>query len=450
MLPRRTAPPVREEKIGGLYQGSSLRFADVSVSEAGQYDVAFAYLSGDPRGADIRVNDGAPVHYEFDKTADWDTLGAKTIRMTLAQGSNAIEVSDGGGYAPDIDKIDIAPAADGYEAEAPGNVLTGNAEVADCGGCSGGRKVGNLYQGASLQFNHVAAPAAGDYKLTVDYISGDPRSADISVNGGAARHVDFEKTADWDTVGSMTITVALNKGENAILFSDGGQYSPDIDRIAIAPLASGYEAESPANAMSGNAKIAECGGCSGGQKVGNLYQGASLQFNGIQAQAAGSYTVTVHYISGDPRAADVSVNGAAPQNILFPATADWNTTGTYSFAAPLNAGSNSILFSDGGGYSPDIDKLVVTVDDGQAIQPCERAQAAPAEPGKSVASKTIQSVSVKQFADAVVVDNGQYKVAIDLKSGMASYAWHGKTVATGVYSKFGDQASSCTARTASR
>ncbi|RED61835.1 carbohydrate-binding protein [Cohnella lupini] len=431
------------KKIGGLYQGSSLRFVDITVPAGGQYDVMFTYLSGDPRGADIRVNEGSPVHYEFDKTADWDTPGTKTIRMTLAQGSNAIEISDGGGYAPDFDRIEIKPAKEGYEAEAAGNVLTGNAEVGDCGSCSGGKKVGNLYQGASLQFNHISAQDTGAYQMTVYYISGDPRSADITVNDGISQHIDFEKTVDWDTVGSMTMTVALNKGENTILFADGGQYSPDIDRIVIAPLESGYEAESSVNALVGNAKVAECGSCSGGMKVGNLYQGASLQFNGIQVPAAGSYTVTVHYISGDARAADVSVNGSVYQNILFPATADWNTTGTYSFAASLNAGNNTILFTDGGGYSPDIDKIVVTVNTDNAVQPCERADTAPPQPGKSVASKTIQSITVKQHSNAVIVDNGQLAVTVDLKSGMASYSWNGKTIATGVYSKIGDQASSC-------
>ncbi|SFI51038.1 Carbohydrate binding module (family 6) [Paenibacillus sp. UNC496MF] len=431
------------KKVGGLYQGSSMRFADVEAPEAGQYDVSFAYISGDPRGADIRVNGGAPEHYDFAKTADWDSLGAKTIRMTLKQGANTIDISDGGGYSPDIDKIDVKPANDGFEAEDPGNALTGNAAVSDCGGCSGGKKVGNLYQGASLRFNHVTVPEAGAYTMTVSYISGDPRSADISVNGGEARHVDFEKTADWNTVGSQSLTVTLNPGENDILFSDGGQYSPDIDRIALAPLASGYEAEAPANALTGNAKVAECGGCSGGKKVGNVYQGASLQFNGIQMPAAGSYTVTVHYISGDARAADVSVNGGAAQNILFPATADWNTTGTYAFAAQLKTGDNAILFSDGGGYAPDFDKLVVTAGDGSAVQPCERAADTPAQPGASVASKTVQAIAVKQFAGTVVVDNGKYAVTIDLKTGMASYAWQGKTVAKGVYSKFGDLASSC-------
>ncbi|WP_219838393.1 carbohydrate-binding protein [Paenibacillus sp. R14(2021)] len=431
------------KKIGGLYQGSSMRFVDVIAPADGLYNVAFAYISGDPRGADIRVNGGAPEHYDFEKTADWNSLGTKTIRMALVKGNNTIDIADGGGYAPDFDKIDIRPAVDGYEAEAASNTLSGNASVSDCASCSGGKKVGNLYQGASLQFNHVEAQTAGTYKLTVAYISGDPRSADISVNAGASQHIDFEKTSDWNTVGSMSLTVTLNKGENTILFADGGQYSPDIDRIELSQAASGYEAEAPVNTLGGNAKIAECGSCSGGKKVGNLYQGASLLFNNITVPTAGSYTITVHYISGDARAADVSVNGGAAQNILFPATADWNTTGTYAFAASLNAGSNTILFSDGGGYSPDFDKLVVTAGSGSAVQPCERADAAPLQLGSAVATKAYQSVSVKQYAGAVVVDNGKYTVMLDLKSGMASYAWNGKTAASGIYSKFGDEASSC-------
>ncbi|MFC4810375.1 carbohydrate-binding protein [Paenibacillus sp. GCM10023250] len=330
-----------------------------------------------------------------------------------------------------------------YEAEASGNPLTGNASAADCAACSGGKKVGGLYQGSSMRFTDIEATEAGQYDVAFAYISGDPRGADIRVNGGAPEHYDFAKTADWDTLGSKTIRMTLKQGANTIDISDGGGYAPDFDKIDVKPANDGFEAEDPGNTLTGNASVNDCGGCSGGKKVGNLYQGASLQFNGIQVPAAGSYTVTVHYISGDARAADVSVNGGAAHNILFPATGDWNTTGTYAFAAQLKAGDNAILFSDGGGYAPDFDKLVVTVDDGSAVQPCERAAETPAQPGASVASKKEQSITVKQFAGAVVADNGKYAVTVDLKTGLASYAWQGKTVAKGVYSKFGDQASSC-------
>ena len=58
-----------------------------------------------------------------------------------------------------------------------------------------------------------------------------------------------------------------------------------------------YEAEAGANTFTGNAGPADCGTCSGGKKAGNLYGGSTLQFNGVTADQAGVYTMTVHYIS---------------------------------------------------------------------------------------------------------------------------------------------------------
>ena len=68
------------------------------------------------------------------------------------------------------------PTTASYEAEAPGNTLTGNASLADCGACSGGRKAGNLYLGGALRFNDVVVKKSGTYLVKVAYVSGDTRT----------------------------------------------------------------------------------------------------------------------------------------------------------------------------------------------------------------------------------------------------------------------------------
>ena len=73
-----------------------------------------------------------------------------------------------------------------YEAEAEGNVRVGNASVNECEACSGGFKVGNLYQGSSLQISGVTAAEDGVYKMRIHYTSGDPRTVYIAANGGSA------------------------------------------------------------------------------------------------------------------------------------------------------------------------------------------------------------------------------------------------------------------------
>ncbi|SFT13076.1 carbohydrate-binding protein [Paenibacillus sp. BC26] len=330
-----------------------------------------------------------------------------------------------------------------YEAEATGNTMTGNASIADCSGCSGSKKVGGLYQGSSMRFTDIEVPEAGSYNVVFSYISGDPRSADISANGGTSRHIDFDKTADWNTLATLTIPMTLVQGSNYIDISDGNGYSPDFDKIDVYPIAQGYEAEASGNTLTGNAAVSGCGACSGGQKVGNLYQGASLQFNAINVPSAGSYNLTVYYISGDPRAADVSTNGGPAQNVLFQSTKDWSTVGSQTISVNLVAGSNTILFSDGGGYSPDMDKIVVTPIDADQVKPCEQVLADVPAFGAQVSKKKFGSIKISEYADAVVIQNGDYAVTYRTDSGMADYAWKDKTIAKGVYSKFEDEASSC-------
>ncbi|MET8769396.1 CBM35 domain-containing protein [Streptomyces sp. NPDC004658] len=121
----------------------------------------------------------------------------------------------------------------GIEAEATSNTLTGNASVADCSGCSGGHKVGNLYIGSKLTFNNVVVPKAGKYQIRVSYISGDARSALVSANGDGATSHKFASTGDWSTSNSVYVAVNLQAGTNTVTFDSGTGYAPDIDRIDV-------------------------------------------------------------------------------------------------------------------------------------------------------------------------------------------------------------------------
>jgi hypothetical protein len=120
-----------------------------------------------------------------------------------------------------------------YEAESPTNTLIGSAGVSGCDACSGQHKVGNLYQGGALTFNGIQATRAGTYQLNVAYTTGDPRSANVSANGGAAAAVNFPPSGGWGTPATITIPVVLKAGANTITIDSGSGYSPDIDAIAL-------------------------------------------------------------------------------------------------------------------------------------------------------------------------------------------------------------------------
>ncbi len=127
-----------------------------------------------------------------------------------------------------------APAAS-YEAEARGNVLTGTARAVTCSGCSGGKKIGHLGNGtATLQFTGVRATTAGPTVLTLAYVNGGsvPRTAQLSVNGGPATTLTFPVTRDWNTTGTLRVTVTLNAGANTVKFSDAAS-APDFDKLTV-------------------------------------------------------------------------------------------------------------------------------------------------------------------------------------------------------------------------
>jgi len=123
-----------------------------------------------------------------------------------------------------------------------------------------------------------------------------------------------------------------------------------------------YEAESSSNTLAGGAVVSACGPCSGGNKVGYVGNNSgTLQFNGVNASTAGSYTLTTYYTNGDTvsRSASISVNGGAGTNVTFPVTGGWTTVGSVQTTISLNAGSNTIKFSNATGWAPDFDRITV-------------------------------------------------------------------------------------------
>ncbi|MBM9506226.1 alpha-galactosidase D [Actinacidiphila acididurans] len=192
----------------------------------GSYTVALFNLSGAPASvtadwADFGFTGNAAVRDLWNK----QNLGSYRNGITEAlpaHGSRLFTV-----------KPRTALATTGYEAESAANTLSGNASVAGCDACSGGQKVGNLYLGGKLTFNGVQAPKDGIYTVQISYVSGDPRSATVSSNGGNGTGVNFPSTGDWNTVHAISVQLALKAGPNTITVDSGNWYAPDIDKIAV-------------------------------------------------------------------------------------------------------------------------------------------------------------------------------------------------------------------------
>ncbi|WP_342663462.1 carbohydrate-binding protein [Paenibacillus harenae] len=340
-----------------------------------------------------------------------------------------------------------------FEAEAAVNQLSGKAVVKDCDsavGCSGNKLVGDLWGGSGLQFNAVIVPADGVYVMKVHYISGDPRSFAVSVNGGAGDHYDLPKTADWNTLGTYEIELRLQQGDNTIRLDDEGGYSPDIDKIELRVSDGGtgtdpggempgegqtYEAEAAENTLTGHSAVKACKaetGCSGGRKVGDLWGGSTLQFNQVSVPAAGIYTMKLSYISGDPRPVTIRVNDGEPETYTPPQTASWDTLGEFSLELQLQEGDNTITFDDNGGWSPDIDKIEIIA----AEQPDDDTGNVDeiGNIGAMADSAKYGEIAVAMHEKGLTISNGSYKLIYNTDLGLAAYNWNGKTSAKGIYS----------------
>ena len=443
------------QKVGGMYQGSTLQFNHVTVSESGNYKITVYYISGDSRPFNISANGGDKQFEEPPKTVDWDTVGTYDVTLPLNAGENSILIDDNNWYSPDIDKIVIHGLDDSdpgegsggdwkeklhgtvIEAEALENIITGNAKIADSSVASGGKIVKDMNKNSTLQFTNVTVPAAGTYLIRISYISGDQRPVYMQVNDGLDELIDLPKTASWDTVGTYDVEVSLEEGLNKITFSDHDWYSPDFDRIEVIPYTISYEAESPVNDLTGEARVGDSPNASGGQKVGYLNGGSSLTFNKIMAPMTGDYRITVAYFSGDPRSVYVSANGGAEQYYELPKTPDWDTALTYELTLPLNEGENTIKFSDGNWYAPDLDRIIVEPAMGTDPNPPVEEDGDLGTPGTS---NNYGAITVTEYTYGTLVSNGPYEVSFNTKSGYASYKWTDGQKLHGIYSsiKLGD------------
>ena len=222
--------------VGFVGNGDTLTFNNINVTATGSYNLTIYYVDGDSgRTGFMSVNGGPDSAISFAQTGQWGgTPGSITLTVNLNAGNNTIKFYNDSAYAPDFDRITLPPQLTTYEAEASTNTLSGGAVIASCSTCSGGQKVGYVGNGGTLTFNNINVSSAGSYTLFIYYCDGDSgRTADMSVNGGAATAINFPGTGGWNTAAPYKITVNLNAGNNTIKFYNNSAYAPDIDRIVM-------------------------------------------------------------------------------------------------------------------------------------------------------------------------------------------------------------------------
>jgi hypothetical protein len=132
----------------------------------------------------------------------------------------------------------ITRSGTSYEAEAPGNTITGGAIVASCAVCSGKKQVGDIGHTGTLQINNVREKTAGQYTLTIYYLygnTGSHRNLHVTVNNKKSTTITVSAMNNWNEIGTLQTAVSLNAGNNTIEFSNQWGVTPNIDRIVISP-----------------------------------------------------------------------------------------------------------------------------------------------------------------------------------------------------------------------
>lgn len=87
-----------------------------------------------------------------------------------------------------------------------------------------------------------------------------------------------------------------------------------------------------------------------------------LQFNELWEGKDGTYHIVIRYASAQSRRARITVNGASPFWLQFPATGADTRFGTVQARVHLKVGENTVTFDNPTNLAPSIDKIVVAAE----------------------------------------------------------------------------------------
>ena len=265
-----------------------------------------------------------------------------------------------------------------YEAENAEIFVKGSAtddyKIDESENYSGGKAVGNMNtwpdDGRSYCETKVYVKAAGTYSMTIGYAGGEenhPCNIDVRVNEGEWQSALAYPTAGWDTVGTTTLNIELQAGENVIdvtgacnIWYEGmGWEWINLDYFELEYIGENiekgvrYEAEDAIEFVKGSAdndyKLEESENYSGGKAIGKMDtwpdNGRAYCVTKVNADVAGTYLMTIGYAGGEenhPCNIDVRINNGEWKSVLALPTAGWDTVGTATLKIELQAGENTI------------------------------------------------------------------------------------------------------------
>lgn len=137
-----------------------------------------------------------------------------------------------------------------------------------------------------------------------------------------------------------------------------------IGASGTAPTQAIYRADASGNTLRGGAVIQQCPGsfgysCMDGNDVGWIGNGASITINNVSVASAGIYRMTIYAAVNGTRTYDVSINGGTATQVSVTGTS-FSVPSTTGMLVQLNAGANTIRFSNSRAWAPDLDHIVLS------------------------------------------------------------------------------------------
>ncbi|MGY0055541.1 alpha-L-fucosidase [Streptomyces sp. LZ34] len=200
--------------------------------------------------------------------------------------------------------------------------------------------------------------ASGDGKRWTQVRAGALRSArgvqTIDIGDRDARYLKLEVRSLWGGPQAPEFFKQLRIDDIQVAYG-----RPKPTRTPL-PL----EAEARENRLSGAARSAECGACSGGRLVDGLGAGPrnSVTYRDVHAPEDGDYRLQLDHTAAAPSSLSVSVNGAAPVEVPVVANNPDRAGGapeSTAVSVPLKAGVNTVRVFSTAARGPGLDRIAV-------------------------------------------------------------------------------------------
>ena len=231
-------PLCQQAYVAGLVNGSFLLVKD--LEELNGTKRAFAVYNPDDTqktvqvsfadldmGGLVKMYDAFGKRNKYEATGTFEvTVPAHGVRIYVAEAEARLERTR---YEAETGYISTYQEIKNNQAE-----KTGIYEAADF--CSCGYKAGWLGQSEAnaLEWRNVYSKDGGEYQLTIGYICGENRNITVSVNGEKVETVSCN-SGGWQQVGTKTLTILLQPGQNTVRLSNATNWMPDMDYIELVP-----------------------------------------------------------------------------------------------------------------------------------------------------------------------------------------------------------------------